>query len=296
MMNRRQFIRTSFPLGLVLPACAFGDKEPAQGERSVAIAGIVTRWIRDGDYKAANYERVSRLIRKAADQRARIVCTTECFLDGYHVEVSDQKYEDVRTYLENVETGEYVGRLKALARTTGLYIAAGIAVADLSRPDENGNPRPFNACQIYSPQGELLGSYYKTHNFDKRSPWFEAVPDSDKKACFRSFSTRYGRVGSMVCNDRYFPETTRWLRENGSQVILCPTGGAFKYDMLIQRSRETGVGTVWVHPCGFAATAPDGKILLEKHFEGREKHISASEVGGSADHAEVFQISMPIAP
>src|ERR1700722_5989091 len=155
-MKRRQFIQISFPLGLVLPTYAFGDREPIRGERSVAVAGIVTRWIRDGDYRAANYERVSRLIRKAADQGARIVCTTECFLDGYHMEVSDQKYEDVRTYLENAQTGEYVRRLKALAKTTGLYIAAGIAVADPSRPDENGNPRPFNACQIYSPQGELL--------------------------------------------------------------------------------------------------------------------------------------------
>src|SRR5262245_30964097 len=100
MMDRRQFVQGSLPLGLLLPVCALGDKESARGDRRVAVAGVVTRWVRDGDYKAANYERVSRLIRKAAGQGAQIVCTTECFLDGYHVEVSDQKYEDVRQYLE----------------------------------------------------------------------------------------------------------------------------------------------------------------------------------------------------
>jgi predicted amidohydrolase len=295
MMDRRQFVRRSVPLGLVLPACAFADKEPARGERSVAVAGVVTRWVRDGDYKAVNYERVSQLIRKAAGQGARIVCTTECFLDGYHVEVSDQKYEDVGQYLENVETGEYIGRLKALAKATSLYIAAGIAVADRSKPGANGKPSPFNACLLYSPLGELIGSYYKTHNFDRRSAWFAAVPDRQKKACFSTFSTRYGRIGCMVCNDRYFPETSRWLRDNRAQLILCPTGGAYQYDMLVARSHEAVAGIVWVHPCGFAATAPDGHILAENHFEGREKTISPSEVGGLTDHAEVFQVAMPIA-
>ena len=72
-MDRRQFVRRSVPLGLVLPACALADKEPARGEHSVAVAGVVTRWVRDGDYKAVNYERVSQLIRKAAGQGAQFL-------------------------------------------------------------------------------------------------------------------------------------------------------------------------------------------------------------------------------
>lgn len=266
----------------------------SDGLQPVKVAGIVVRWIRFGDYKEANYDRVSRLIREAAKQGAKIICTTECFLDGYHVEVSDQEYNDVHAYLEDVATSAYVGRLKALAKALDVYIVAGMAVADPDRKDADGNPCPFNASQLYSPEGELVGRYYKTHNFGKRSPWFEAVPDCDKIGCFPSFSTNFGRVGSMICNDRIFAETTHWLTVSGAQLILCPTGGDLSYEMLRDRSRETGVGVVWVHPCGFAATAPGGEIITASILDGRTLDIPADEVGGPTDHQEVFYVHMPL--
>jgi predicted amidohydrolase len=47
----------------------------------VKVAGIVLKWVR-GD-KEANYRRAEPMIRKAALRGAKIICTTECFLDGY---------------------------------------------------------------------------------------------------------------------------------------------------------------------------------------------------------------------
>ncbi len=142
----------------------------------------------------------------------------------------------------------------------------------------------------------MIGIYYKTHNWNKRSPWFEQVPDEEKKACFPTFPTNYGRLGCMICNDRYYAETTSWLRQNGAELILCPTGGAFDYSPLIERSSESGVGMVWVHPCGFAATTPGGKLITAKLWEGRKLSIPESEVGGSEDSQEVFVVDMPISP
>src|SRR2546428_954142 len=48
---------------------------------SVRVAGIVLKWIRAD--KEANFRRVEPMIREAAAHGAKIVCTTECFLDGY---------------------------------------------------------------------------------------------------------------------------------------------------------------------------------------------------------------------
>ena len=260
---------------------------------SLKVAGIATRWIRSGDYKEANFNRVSRLIRMAAAEGAQIACTTEGFLDGYHDEVSDQVYRDVAPWLEDAERSDYGERLKALARESGIYIAAGVAVADRSRRDANGEPKPFNACQLYSPEGELLGAYYKTHNYRKRSPWFKAIPDVEKASCFPVFETRFGRVGFMICNDRIFAETTGWLADNGAQWILCPTGGAYAYDMLRERSGETGVGMAWVHPYGFAATAPSGELIAEREFEAGALDLKEGELGGPLDHQEVCHVDLP---
>ena len=52
-------------------------------EATVRVAGLILKWLR-GD-KEANYRRAERLIRQAAAGGARIVCTTECFLDGYAI-------------------------------------------------------------------------------------------------------------------------------------------------------------------------------------------------------------------
>ena len=50
---------------------------------TVRVAGIVVKWVR-GDQEA-NYQRVAPLIREAAAGGAQVVCTTECFLDGYAI-------------------------------------------------------------------------------------------------------------------------------------------------------------------------------------------------------------------
>ena len=50
---------------------------------TVKVAGIVLKWVR-GD-KEANYRRAEPMIREAAARGAKIVCTTECFLDGYAI-------------------------------------------------------------------------------------------------------------------------------------------------------------------------------------------------------------------
>ena len=49
--------------------------------KTVRVAGVVLKWIRTD--KEANFRRAAKMIREAAKGGARIVCTTECFLDGY---------------------------------------------------------------------------------------------------------------------------------------------------------------------------------------------------------------------
>ena len=41
------------------------------------------KWLRTD--KEANYRRAEAMIREAASEGAQIVCTTECFLDGYAI-------------------------------------------------------------------------------------------------------------------------------------------------------------------------------------------------------------------
>jgi len=64
-------------------AAELPDGGSSRKQEQVRIAGIVLKWIRAD--KEANLRRAEALIREAADDGAQIVCTTECFLDGYAI-------------------------------------------------------------------------------------------------------------------------------------------------------------------------------------------------------------------
>ena len=68
---------------VLLAGCAPAPGAPPPPSGTVRVAGIVLKWIR-GD-KEANWRRAEPMIREAAANGARIVVTTECFLDGYAI-------------------------------------------------------------------------------------------------------------------------------------------------------------------------------------------------------------------
>ena len=95
---------------------------------SVRVAGVVVKWVR-GD-KEANVRRVERLIRAAAAEGAQIVCTTECFLDGYAIADSSIPLDDYRRLGEPIPDGPYCRRLAALAGELKICLVAGMLEAD----------------------------------------------------------------------------------------------------------------------------------------------------------------------
>ena len=92
---------------------------PAGPPQSVRVAGIVLKWIR-GD-KEANFRRVEPMIREAA-AGAKIVCTTECFLDGYAIADKSIPLDTYRALGEPIPDGEYFQRLAKLADELKIHL------------------------------------------------------------------------------------------------------------------------------------------------------------------------------
>src|SRR5262249_7874813 len=85
-----------------------GAAETAPGQ-SVRIAGIVLKWVRPD--KEANFRRLEPLVREAAKNGARVVVTTESFLDGYAVADKSIPLERYRALGEAIPGGAYYRRL-----------------------------------------------------------------------------------------------------------------------------------------------------------------------------------------
>ena len=241
----------SFAPGIVGRSTILAESpgKAAQGEAAakptVRVAGLVLKWIR-GD-RETNMRRLASLVREAAAGGAKIVCTTECFLDGYAIADKSIPLDVYQSYGEPIPGGKFYRQLADLARELRIYLVAGI-----HEVEEN---KHYNAAVLIGPDGALVGKYRK------QKLQHELVRNQPGNQC-PSFPTPYGRVGLMICADRTEAKIVRGLCDAGAEFLICPSGGMFgpkSNDPIVQnRSRESGRYILFVHPAEFLVTAPDG--------------------------------------
>ena len=295
-MKRRNFLKSVLmaPAPLLAGGLPVGTK-PVR----IKVAGVVARWVKDlDDYREVNFRRVETLIREAAAAGARVACTTECFLDGYYREVTDQRADltDMAERCEVIETSSYVERLAALAQELKISIVAGMAIRE--------GERLSNTAQLYTPEGQLAGLYRKTHNFGRHSAWFASQSALARSKSFPSFDLGLGvgRAGLMICNDRNFEHTSFELARNGSQVVFCPTGGGYDYAHLAEYCSRVGLWSVWVHPLGAAIVDWRGRTVVHRKnpLELDSLAVPSNEIDSSDDQRFIVlgevEIRSPILP
>jgi predicted amidohydrolase len=272
--------------GLLLSG-PFLDDAPREGRagvgrkpgESVKVAGIVLKWVR-GD-KEANYRRAEPMIREAAARGARIVCTTECFLDGYAIADKSIPLETYRALGEPIPDGEYCRRLMVLADELDIVLVAGMLEAE-------GETR-YNTAILIGPDGALLGKYHKQklgHERERNTPGSESLV----------FPTPHGRAGLMICADRTEPSIVAKYRDGAAEFLICPSGGMFgprTNDPIVQaRSRENRTFVVFVHPAEFLVTAPDGTIA-RRVLLGDRLLVKPEEVDTPGDSKAVVEFDLP---
>ena len=273
---------------LLLPGCLavmppdFCGASPAatKAPSEVRVAGIVLKWIRTD--KEANYRRVEPMLREAAANGAKIVCTTECFLDGYAIADKGIPLEQYRALGERIPRGKYFRRLAALTKELRIHLIAGMTEAD-------GKAR-YNTAVLIGPDGKLIGKYRK------QKLQHEAVRNTPGKES-PVFDTPYGRLGIMICADRTEAAIVRCFCAARADFLICPSGGMFgpaKNDPIVQaRSRENQIPIVFVHPAEFLVTGPDGAILANTVL-GDQLLIQPYDARTAADSNRAFYFDLPL--
>jgi predicted amidohydrolase len=265
---------------LLAPFAATSPAEDAPAKETVRVAGVVLKWVR-GD-KEANYVRAEPLIREAAQGGAKIVCTTECFLDGYSIADKSIPLQTYRALAEPIPDGKYFQKLADLAAELKVHLVAGMLEAD-------GDDR-YNTAVLLGPDGKLVGKYRK------QKLGHESVRNTAGKES-PVFDTPYGRLGLMICADRTEPDLVKKFRDGGARFLICPSGGMFgkkTNDPIVQaRSRENKLPILFVHPAEFLVTGPDGSVL-DTTVLGDVLLVSPDEVKGKNDQNRVFFFDLPI--
>jgi len=188
--------------------------------------------------KIGNADKVERFFRLAAKGRPDLIVTTEGVLEGYVVMDVLEGRRSAQDALEIAEPidGPYVQRFQRLARELDTCLCFGFA--------ERIGDDMFNTAVFIDSEGEISGKYHKvqlaegTHS----SCNYNRVGDT-----LRAFDTPIGRVGIVICNDRWNPMIVRALALDGARLLLISSYGSKaqkQNDTVLARSRENGIPIV----------------------------------------------------
>jgi N-carbamoylputrescine amidase len=176
---------TSVTLGLVQHRCAV---DPEENMRK-AVAGV----------------------REAAARGAQIVCLQELFRSQYFCQVEDHRFFDLAEPIPGPSTET----LTALAAELGVVIVASLF-------EKRAEGLYHNTAAIIDADGRYLGKYRKMHIPDDPQ-YYEKFYFTPGDLGFRSWDTRFGRIGVLVCWDQWYPEAARLTAMTGAQILFYPT-------------------------------------------------------------------------
>ncbi len=159
---------------------------------------------KDGRTAEDNCRMYEPFIAEAARQKADLVVLGETLT----IVNNGKKYHEAAEPIPGPST-EYFGQL---ARKHNLYIVPGLM--------ERDGHLIYNVAVLISPEGKVVGKYRKVC-LPRGEIEGGVAPGSD----YPVFSTRFGKVGMMVCYDGFFPEVARELSNRGAEVIAWPVWG-----------------------------------------------------------------------
>jgi N-carbamoylputrescine amidase len=161
--------------------------------------------------KAPNVAKAVSRIAEAAAAGANVVCLQELFAGHYPCQTEDhRRFDDAEPI-----PGPTSQAIAAAARDSKVVVIGSFF--------ERRAPGVYhNTAVIYDVDGSTAGVYRKMHIPDDPL-FYEKFYFTPGDLGFKSFDTRYGRVGTCVCWDQWFPEAARLTALTGAQILFYPT-------------------------------------------------------------------------
>jgi N-carbamoylputrescine amidase len=192
---------------------------------------------------AENLAQALALAGRAAQAGAQIVCTQELFHAQYFCQSED--YAHFR--LAEPIPGPTVAAFQQFAQQRGVVVIASVF-------EQRAPGLYHNSAAIIDADGSLLGVYRKMHIPDDPL-YYEKFYFAPGDTGFRTWPTRYGKIGVLICWDQWYPEAARLTALQGAEIIFYPTaigwhpseksaGGAVQHDAweTVQRAHAVANG------------------------------------------------------
>jgi N-carbamoylputrescine amidase len=160
---------------------------------------------------AANLSKALKRIEEAAGKGAEIICLPELFRSRYFCQEED--YDNFK--LAEAIPGETTKAVSKVAKKAGAVVIAGIF-------EKRTRGLYHNSAAVIGSDGSLIGIYRKMHIPDDPH-FYEKFYFAPGDLGFKAYPTKYGKVGTLICWDQWYPEAARITSLLGAQVLFYPT-------------------------------------------------------------------------
>ncbi|MBK8658807.1 MAG: carbon-nitrogen hydrolase [Bacteroidetes bacterium] len=158
-----------------------------------------------------NMEKAIAGIRDAAKSGAQIICLQELFTSLYFCDVED--YENFK--LAEPIPGASTDTLSAVAKELGVVIIASLF-------EKRAEGLYHNTTAVLDADGTYLGKYRKMHIPDDPA-YYEKFYFTPGDLGYKTFQTRFAKIGVLICWDQWYPEAARITALMGAEILFYPT-------------------------------------------------------------------------
>ncbi len=163
------------------------------------------------DVPEENLATAIRLLKEAAAKGVQVALLPELFMGYYFCQ------EENHAYFDRAETipGPTTDALSKVAKECNMVIIASLFERRMAG-------MYHNTVAVLDADGSLAGIYRKMHIPDDPL-YYEKFYFTPGDLGFKVFETKYGRVGTLICWDQWFPEAARLTALQGADVLVYPT-------------------------------------------------------------------------
>lgn len=150
-------------------------------------------------------------IENAAKKGANIICLPELFLTNYFCQSEDARIFDLAETIPGPST-EVLGKA---AKKLGVVLVASLF-------EKRTHGIYHNTVVVIEKDGSILGKFRKMHIPDDPL-YYEKYYFTPGDLGYQVFNTSFGKIGTLICWDQWYPEAARLTAMMGADVIFYPT-------------------------------------------------------------------------
>ena len=199
--------------------------------KNVRIGIIQSRCFKD---KKKNIDKTIELIKQASAKGAQVICLQELFSSLYFCDIEDHD----NFHLSESIPGPSTEIFQKVAKDLNVVIVASLF-------EKRTEGLYHNTVAVIDADGSYLGKYRKMHIPDDPG-YYEKFYFTPGDLGYKVFKTKYGKIGTLICWDQWYPEAARITSLMGADFIVYPTaiGWAETQDDLTNKEQYNAWQTI----------------------------------------------------